>query len=304
MLRWISRFLNRPMAADFSLKPQLWSALRGGGVVLGVLLLFGGGKFRADGLATRLLLLLTAGITLAVFVAGYVLPKLLPRLYDEDRWTIWKQALHVPVVLLLVSISNQLILYLTGNDYPPFGWMYLNVLLIGIFPATLDVLLTEQRRLRRNLVHAQLMNAQLSPSVPATSYESGPLAAVTNYPDSLEEIVLTSENGRDRLLLAAEQLRYIESVGNYVDVYWVNAGVVQKTVLRATLKDVAALLTPYPAFLRCHRAFLINLNAVTHTDGNARGYQLTLTDVPATIPVSRGYLDAFDAAISAMKQGS
>ncbi len=304
MLRRIALFLNRPMAADFSLKPQLWSALRGGGVVLGIMLLFGDGQFWADGVATGLLLLLTAGIMLAIFLASYVLPKLLPRLYDEDQWTIWKQALHVPVVLLLVSMSNQLVLYLTGNNYPSFGWMYLNVLLIGIFPATLDILLTEQRRLRRNLAHAQSLNGQLSASVSVTRHETGPLTAVTTQPDVPEKIVLTSENGRDRLLLAAEQLRYVESVGNYVDVYWLNAGVVQKTVLRATLKDVAALLIPYPAFFRCHRAFLVNLTAVTHTDGNARGYQLTLTDVPTTIPVSRAYLAAFDTAISQLRQVS
>jgi len=304
MLRRIALFLNRPMAGDFSLKPQLWSALRGGGVVLGIMLLFGDGKFRADGVATGLLLLLTAGIMLAIFMASYVLPKLLPRLYDEDQWTVWKQALHVPVVLLLVSMSNQLVLYLTGNNYPSFGWMYLNVLLIGIFPATLDILLTEQRRLRRNLVQAQALNTQLSPSASVTPYESGPLGAGKNSPDGPKEIVLTSENGRDRLLLAAKQLRYVESVGNYVAVYWLNAGVVQKTVLRATLKDVAMLLIPYPAFFRCHRAFLINLTAVTHTDGNARGYQLTLTDVPTTIPVSRAYLAAFDTAISQLRQVS
>ncbi len=304
MLRRIAHFLNRPMAGDFSLRTQLWSALRSGGVVLGIILLFGGGGFRMSGAETGLLLLLTAGVVLALFVAGYVLPKLLPRSYDEDRWTVWKQALNVLVVLLLISISNQLILYLTGNSYPSFGRMYLNVLLIGIFPATLDALLTEQRRLRRNLAHAQSLNAQLSPPVPVTVQEAGPSAAGTNRPDVPKKIALMSENSRDQLLLEVDQLRYVESVGNYVDVHWLNAGVVQKTVLRATLKDVATLLMPFPAFFRCHRAFLVNLNAVTHTDGNARGYQLTLADVPATIPVSRSYLAAFDSAIGLSRQAS
>ena len=293
MLHRIARFLNRPMAGDFSLQTQLWSALRGGAVVLGVLLLLGGAAMGG------LLLLLTAGITLAVFVAGYVLPKLLPRLYDEDRWTVWKQALTIPVVVLFVSISNQLILYLTGNRSPSFGWMYWNVLLVGIFPATLDALLTEQRRLRRNLAHAQNLNAQLPPaSAQPASPSALPVVTPTDEP---EKIVLTSETGKDRLLLRPDQLRYVESVGNYVEVYWLNAGVMQKTVLRTTLKDVTVLLDAYPTFFRCHRAFLINLTAVTHTEGNARGYQLTLTDVPPTIPVSRSYLDAFDAQLKAIR---
>lgn len=304
MLPWFTRFLHRPMAGDFSLKTQLWSSLRGGVVVLGVLLLFGGGEFQTGGVPTGLLLLLTGGIVLAAFMAGYVLPKLLSRFYDEDRWTVWKQALHVPVVLLFDSISNQLILHLTGNNAPSFGWMYWNVLLIGIFPTTLDVLLTEHRRLRRNLTHAQSLNAQLSAPVSVTPPETGSLTTDATRSAVPEKIALTSENGRDRLLLPAEQLRYVESVGNYVEVYWLNAGVMQKTVLRTTLKDVTVLLDAYPTFLRCHRAFLVNLTAVTHTEGNARGYQLTLTDVLAKIPVSRGYLDAFDTAIKDSRPAS
>ena len=300
MLHRIARFLNRPLSGDFSFRTQLIAAVRGGAVVFGVMLLFTSPPVTTDRPAWFVtLLLLTIGVIVAAFVAGYVVPKLLPGFYDETRWTVWKYGLHVPMLLLLVSISNQTVLWLTGLAYPSFGAMYLNVLAFGVFPVSLDILLAEQQRLRRTLAHAQALNAQLpapSPALHATTELPGP-----QPPREPETVALLSENGRDRLLLRPDQLRYVESVGNYVEVYWLNAGVMQKTVLRTTLKDVAMRLASYPQFLRCHRAFLVNLTAVTYTEGNARGYQLTLADVPVPIPVSRSYLDAFDAQLKAIR---
>ena len=300
MLHRIAQFMNRPLSGDFSFRTQLIHAVRGGLVIFGVMLLFTNPLFVTDKSEwLSVLLWLTVGVIVAAFVAGYVVPKLFPVFYDENRWTVWKYGLHVPMLLLLVSISNQVVLWLTDNKYPPFGIMYLNVLLFGIFPVTLDILLAEQQRLRRNLAHAQALNAQLpAPGpAPATTTKSNPPNPIPE-PDKIR---LTSENGRDQLRLLPGQLRYVESVGNYVEVHWLNAGSLQKTVLRTTLKDVATLLAPHPQFFRCHRAFLVNLTAVTHTEGNARGYQLTLLDVSVTIPVSRSYLDAFDAQLKSIR---
>ena len=299
MLRRISQFLNRPLSGDFSFRAQLTSAARGGAVIFGVLLLFTNPRFVEDRSEWFVVLMwLTGGIILAELVAGYVVPKLIPAFYDENRWTVWKYGLHVPMLLLLISISNQVVLWLTINRYPPFGLMYLNVMAFGIFPVSLDILLTEQRRLRRNLAHARSLNEQLPQrtSIPVSQIE--PSSQNTLFSNTPERIALTSENGRDQLRLLPGQLQYVESVGNYVEVHWLNAGALQKTVLRTTLKDVAELLVPYPAFFRCHRAFLVNLTTVTHTEGNARGYQLTLADVNTPIPVSRSYLQAFDSRMN------
>lgn len=115
-------------------------------------------------------------------------------------------------------------------------------------------------------------------------------------------VQLVSESGRERLSLSPGQLRYVESVDNYVAVHWLNGDVAQKTVLRSTLKDVATALGQHPQFFRCHRAFLVNLSAVVHADGNARGYQLTLKGVNQTVPVSRSFLSAFNGRLKAQSR--
>lgn len=300
MLQFLKTFLNRPVAEDFSFKNQVRSSIQNGFYVFLFVYFFGGSSF---GGASRTLLIAVFGIGCAVstLLANWVIPALVPMVYNEDRWTVWKYMLQTLFVLFCISVSNQILLMLTLNDYPTFWQMYFTVTLIGFFPIIVSVFITEQRRLRRNLVHARLVNEQLAHRAipPAETTVTTPVAGaekpVTPAP---ARIVLTSESGKEQLSVQPDQLLYIESVGNYVEVHWLNLAQPQKTVLRSTLKEVADALASYPQFLRCHRAFLVNLSAVSQTEGNARGYQLTLTGSTTKIPVSRSYLDAFDSRMS------
>ncbi|WP_293692433.1 MULTISPECIES: LytTR family DNA-binding domain-containing protein [unclassified Spirosoma] len=300
MLQAVTKFMNRPIAEDFSFKTQIWQSIQTGIYVFLFVYFFGGSSFGGSN-RVGVLALFGAGCTVSTLFANWLVPTLLSRVYDEERWVVWKYILHTFFVLFCISLGNQLLLVLTQNDYPSFWQMYLIVTLIGFFPIISSVFVSERRRLKRNLAQAQELNRQLT-------QRAGPL--LTDYVPSQQTsakmapavdakpILLSSENGKERLALQPEQLLYVESVGNYVDVYWLNRNECQKTVLRSTLKEVADALSVYPQFFRCHRAFLVNLKMVNQTEGNARGYQLTLNGVSPKIPVSRTYLDAFDARMN------
>lgn len=296
MLRSLHQFLNRPVAEDFGFANQFRQSLFSGVYVFAFVYLFGGGH--TDGWPRAgLLALFGIGCVFATLTANWIVPSLFPTLYDEDRWTIGRQIIQVLFVLLCISLVNQFILWVLALSRSPFWQMYASVTLIGFFPISVGVFVNEQRRLKRNLAHAQLLNQQLAR---LTVDSPVPAPAISESMPETGPVVLSSENGRDKLSLLPDQLRYVESVGNYVDVYWLHLGTLQKTVLRSTLKDIEATLASSPDFLRCHRAFLVNLRAVSHADGNARGYQLTLTDVPNRIPVSRSFVDTFDARFDAL----
>ena len=309
MLKRLVTFLNRPIAEDFSFKNQIWQSLQAGLYVFLFIYLFGGSSV-TGGSRLQMLALFGVGCTLSTLLANWVVPALLPAIYNEDRWTVWRHVLHTLFILFCISVGNQALLILTNNEYPSFWQMYSTVTVIGFFPIIIGVFITEQRRLKRNLAHAQALNEQVAQRAQSTLADavSGSFrptetrASTTKIPGT---ILLTSENGKERLSLQPDQLLYIESIGNYVEVHWLNGTqpdrrTAQKTVLRSTLKEMAERLAPYPQSVRCHRAFLVNVNAVSQTEGNARGYQLTLTGADAKIPVSRSYLDAFDAAINAL----
>lgn len=298
MLQALKAFLNRPIAEDFSFKNQLWQSLQGGIYVFLFIYLFGG-SFTGR-VNVLILAIFGAGCAVSTLMANWVVPLLLPTVYNEDRWTVWKHILQTLFVLFCISVSNQALLVLTYNEYPPFWQMYLIVTVVGFFPIIMSVFVTEQRRLKRNLIHAQTLNEQLAHRIDSVA-EATTLNQPVRPNESVatDRIVLTSENGKDQLTLQPDQLLYIESVGNYVDVHWLNLAQSQKTVLRSTLKEIADQFQSYPQFFRCHRAFLVNLKAVSHSEGNARGYQLTLTGSSTQIPVSRNYVEPFDTRMKA-----
>jgi hypothetical protein len=237
-------------------------------------------------------ILIGLGCFFPLMLANWLVPKLLPSIYDEERWTIGKHILQTLVVMFCITCFNQLALSLVNLLRPSFWVMYAYVTMIGFFPITLGLLVAERRRLKRNMAHAQTANQQLD-----KLHQPQP---VTEMP---EVVSLSSENGKEQLNLLPNQLIYIESMGNYVEVHWLNMMFPQKTVLRNTLKDLEAALQQHPQFLRCHRAFIINLKAVSRTEGNARGYQLTISGSEREIPVSRSYLDAFDTRMSQLVRG-
>lgn len=301
MLQPLRSFLNRPIAEEFSFSNHFRQSLQAGLYVFVFVTLLNGGFGQLEMVGA--VALVSFGVIATVLVANILIPKLLPAFYDEDRWTAGRHIIHVLWVLFLISCSNELILKLLNLKGPTFGNMYLYVTLIGFFPIMLGVFLTEQRRLKRNLAHAQALNTIVSHrSEPSTqtvyqSVDPTPERLIASAP-----VLLTSENGKDRLSLQPDQLIYVESVGNYVDIHWRNADQLQKTVLRSTLKEITDSLSHHPQFFRCHRAFLVNLQAISQTEGNARGYQLTLTGVTSKIPVSRNYLDAFDERLEKVTQ--
>lgn len=294
MLSTVRAFLNRPLAEDFGVLLQVRLAAQAGVYIFLFLTVFNAGT---NGWLVRLPIhaLIAAGCALSSLLANTVLPRLLPRWYDEDRWTVGRHALQVLVVLLFVSVGNQLVLRLLNLPLLPFLQMYAMVTLVGFVPVFVGVMLAEQRRLNRNLAHARQLNAQLNqlhqPTPGTTPAE----------PELPRGILLTGENGKERLSLLPNQLIFIESVGNYVEVHWLNFMFPQKTVLRSTLAAVEAVLTDHRQLFRCHRAFIVNLRAVSHTTGNARGYQLTMSGSSRTIPVSRGYVAAFDEQVASAK---
>lgn len=84
-----------------------------------------------------------------------------------------------------------------------------------------------------------------------------------------------------------DNLLYIEAVGNYVRVYYLKNGKVQSEMIRATSKQVEDFLSAYPMMVRCHRAFLVNLNQIEKVVSQQGVTSLIIRHSNEKIPVSR-----------------
>jgi hypothetical protein len=221
--------------------------------------------------------------TLISFLIGLTVPKKIL----EDSWKIWHEILSIVAVVCGIALGNLIfgnyvhIMNFSLNGY--FNALMV-VLAIGIFPISFYVLSNQNRMLKRNLENAKLMNSGIE-ILQREGQTDQPTKMHTN------ELVLVSENEKDRLILQPSQLLYIESADNYSNVVFTENGSKKKILMRSSLKRIESQLNS-GFIMRCHRAFIINLKNVKSIEGNAAGYKAYFPESDIIIPVSRNYCNA------------
>jgi hypothetical protein len=211
-----------------------------------------------------------------------VLPRLLPGIFAEEQWESWKEIVFLLFIVVCISAGNYWLMHVLYPE-PPGGRRFSKVLSItaevGIFPVVFVVLMKQMLLYRRYVDEAKRLNQQLEPAS---------LQPLTQPPVTPERrIVLEGEGLKERLELLPEQILFVRSADNYVEVFFSTESGIGSQLLRSSLKNVAQQLSSFPAFCRCHRMHLVNLDLVERISGNAQGLRLHLRGVQDPIPVSR-----------------
>ncbi len=112
------------------------------------------------------------------------------------------------------------------------------------------------------------------------------------YADSLETgekiLTLESENQKEQVSMPVKNLVFIESQDNYVAIRHLNNGVLEKSLLRRTLKSIEELDLS-PALIRISRSFLINKIHLESVVGNRRNLKVNLANHSTSISVGEQY---------------
>lgn len=93
-----------------------------------------------------------------------------------------------------------------------------------------------------------------------------------------------------KLSIKKENLLYIESEDNYVNIYYSNKGKVSKYMLRNTLKSLEQEFAP-KGIVRCHRSYMINIEQVSllrKEKGGALFAEFALEQI-IDIPITKTY---------------
>jgi DNA-binding LytR/AlgR family response regulator len=112
-----------------------------------------------------------------------------------------------------------------------------------------------------------------------------------NKPKQNNSISLFSDNDKEQLHLKTDELLYLTSADNYIEVVYQSDKKISQKLLRGTLQKSEKQIE-YPGIIRCHRSYIVNLHQVVSVDGNAQGYELNLRGLDISIPVSRSYKKA------------
>lgn len=224
--------------------------------------------------------LLTYGLitTASMLLSNVLFRFFLPKWFNKASWSVGKNILYTLWMFFLIGTVN--LLYSVKLGFLSLTFMgflsYQGItLLVGSFPVIISTLIVYQKRLKAALKEANALNQSIS---------------VENTLKD-ETLSIPSKNKSEQLELKLNQLLFIKSVENYVEVYCQNESKLEKHLLRNTLKEIEKALTHYSKIKRCHRSYLVNLKKVASFSGNAQGLSLQLKGTPTEeIPVSRSYV--------------
>ena len=226
-----------------------------------------------------------AGYGLITSIAGFILRfgifKTFPTYHSEALWNVGKEILSIMMLLLLITTGNFIYSMLAFNlkqDWGNFLWMFLAVMVIGIFPTIFGVMLNyiyQLKKYNQTIVvhHSQVVENQL----------------VTEN----KTLKLVAENEKDSIELLPETLFYIESSDNYSTVFYKKGGKLQKELIRSSLTRLESQIS-YENIVRCHRSFIVNLDKVEKVTGNAQGYKFHLETPQLFVPVARKYSEVVE----------
>lgn len=267
---------------DFLKKPHPFIFTKGGLLlVLAVtfFLLFFLKPFGYDVLPTmyRASLAMGNGVvaTFGVWVSVNAIKRVLPNWSKPERWTIGKELVLIFVTIANIALMTFLFMWATGlfDDSPAtlFKEVVLKSFVASILPVVLLVLFEQYDHQRKKLKQAIALDLKIKASAPKQT--------------TLGLMDIKNENGSIALRVAPSELVFIQSEGNYLEVYYYQ-NKLKKQLVRNSLK---ALVSDFEAsqLFQCHKSYLVNVKQVVKVNGNARNLTLTLRYVETPIPVSR-----------------
>jgi hypothetical protein len=277
--------LSEPLPLLVDIKSEIWLII-GFTVIAGLLIgftrPFGLSSIETSTLIPFLFVVCFAGILLAL-LNRLSLPRLLPRIFDAENWTVSREILWSVWHLTGISILLYWAAVLSGVVHN--GWLeFIRFLVLTLFLGGIDLLLRTYIRwnqhLRTNLERLQSLNLTIDSNS-------------ERIPGSHKETIKLG-SGTDILLVEPDDFICGRADGNYVTVF-VDAkdggsGKYTQHLLRLTMSQLQEQTRTLRTF-RTHRSWLVQPSRVADIRGNARGYTLVLNTGNLEVPVSRSYID-------------
>ena len=98
----------------------------------------------------------------------------------------------------------------------------------------------------------------------------------------------------DDFYLNPNDLLFAKADGNYVTLTMMKDSGLKNELKRISLKQLELQLSAHTQLIRCHRAYLVNVQQVAKFSGNSQGYSISFNSTTDKVPVSRAYLEIFD----------
>ena len=235
------------------------------------------------------------------------------------RRNLWFQVINTPLVTVMICLYRHFLLSdrVEGNR---LSWSNFFETLVIIAFCSFAIGLYwrfkfRSRYLAAELEETRLLNEQLQKLQQntakqvenASSHEIGEMGNPQKKPFSgtfPSPIIVLKGSTSESVTIDIAELMYIEAVGNYVKIYQWHDEKIRTDILRATMKHVESDLQACRSVVRCHRAFLVNLQQVEQVVTRSGAMHLLIRHIHDTIPVSRSNITQVKEAITSSNHGA
>ena len=111
-----------------------------------------------------------------------------------------------------------------------------------------------------------------------------------------DNVNITDENGKVIVNMPVRNILYFKSEDNYVLLFYKRDQLVQKELIRTTLKKLEQDLD-LPFFVRIHRSYMINSLNLVSAVKTSRGYQVKMEGPDHLLQVSATYQQSFESKV-------
>ena len=211
-------------------------------------------------------------------------------------------AVSIPVMMILLTQANSIMMH--GIEHADYAWldddghftlewcmMSRSSCAVASFVIAIAMTaLSEVHQMRYALQELLQINQLL---------EMEQKALRSRLPkDNVTDKIILHGDSRDSLIVNPQDIVYVESIANYLNIVYFNDADLCNKRLRSSLRDVEEALEAFPFMVRTHRAFLVNIHFITQVTGNSAGMKVSLFSCDKVIPVSRSNIYDFKRKIS------
>lgn len=203
------------------------------------------------------------------------------------------------------AVSEQEKSSLKEEKQQTLGWLKWSIALgMAIVIAILMLMVRNRRRYHQQLQEKEaefnrMIDDMRSKMEASKSQDAAkPAAAFAVEAAAPSEIITLIGNTKDTISVNAASILFLTSDSNYIKVFHLDPdGRVQSKMIRQTMTSIESQLKDYPHIVRCHRAFIVNLQHAKSAKSTSSGLLLSLDSTAEQVPVSKTYLSFIKARI-------
>lgn len=207
----------------------------------------------------------------------------------KKEWTIGLELFKITLILVLISIVsyfyNTLFLSKVNLSFENYLYMFAYTLALGLPVA---VIYTLARYIYLNNKNISFKNPITSDNQSELKYKN---TIEVNESNSKRKLFIVSDYANFCLGIQPEDFLFAESADNYCILHFYNNGVLQKEMIRISLKKLLDQIQT-DNIKKVHRSFVVNLEKVTKFKGNTSGYKISIDNIDKKLTISRNYIDS------------